>query len=79
MILYTFRALYAHRQEAELYWCSIWYRPLIQWPSGAQTERELSQPVHRMAIDSEDDTRCCTNTIQLPDDEHTMLETCRGL
>ena len=51
MILYTFRALYAHRQEAELYWCSIWYRPLIQWPSGAQTERELSQPVHRTAID----------------------------
>jgi len=21
-----FRALYAHHQEAELYWCSIWYR-----------------------------------------------------
>jgi len=26
MILYMFRALYAHHQEAELYWCSIWYR-----------------------------------------------------
>jgi len=21
-----FRALYANHQEAELYWCSIWYR-----------------------------------------------------
>ena len=25
-----------------------------------------------------DDTRCSTNTIQLPDDEHIMLEKCRG-
>jgi len=21
-----FRALYAHHQEVELYWCSVWYR-----------------------------------------------------
>jgi hypothetical protein len=26
-----------------------------------------------------DDTRCCINTIQPPDDEHIMLQTCRGL
>jgi len=26
IILYMFRGLYAHHQEAELYWCSIWYR-----------------------------------------------------
>ena len=26
-----------------------------------------------------DDTRCCINTIQPPDDEHVMLEICRGL
>ena len=26
IILYVFRALYAHHQEVELYWCSIWYR-----------------------------------------------------
>ena len=26
-----------------------------------------------------DDTVCCINTIQTPDDEHIMLETCRGL
>jgi len=37
-----FRTLYAHHQEVEVYWCSIWYRPLSQWPSGAQVERELT-------------------------------------
>jgi len=26
IILYVFRALYAHHQEVELYWCGIWYR-----------------------------------------------------
>ena len=36
---------------------------LRQWPSGAES----------------DDTRCCINTIQPPDDEHIMFETCRGL
>ena len=49
-----FRALYAHHQEVELYRCSIWYRPVIQWPSGAQVGRALrvlSQPVHRTVID----------------------------
>jgi len=40
-ILYMFRALYAHHQEDELYLCSIWYRPLSQWSSGAQVGREL--------------------------------------
>jgi len=31
----------------------------------------------RVVTDWEDDTRCCINTIQPPDDEHIMLETCR--
>ena len=80
-ILYMFRALHAHHQEVELYWCSIWYRPLFQWPSGKQVERELqfSQPVHRTVTEWEDDTRCYINTIQRPDDEHVILETCTGL
>jgi len=30
-----FQAFHAHHQEIELYWCSIWYRPLSQWASGA--------------------------------------------
>jgi len=39
----------------------------------------LPQPVHRTATDGEDDIRCCSNTTQPPDDEHVMLEACRGL
>jgi len=41
---------------------------LSKWPSVAPDGHLLS-----------DDTKCCINTIQLPDDEHIMLETCRGL
>ena len=70
-ILYMFRALYAHHQEAELYWCSICYHPLRQWPSGT--------PVHRMVTDWENDTRCRINRIQPPDDKHVVLETFGGL
>ena len=57
-ILYMFRTLHAHHQEVELYWCSIRYHPLSQWPFGAQVERGLrgavlSQPAHRTASDWE--------------------------
>ena len=55
---------------------------LSKWPSGAQVEKELqfslSLCTGRPLTDS-DDTRCCINTIQPPDDEHIMLKTCRGL
>ena len=37
-----------------------------------------ARPVHRTATDREDDTRCCINAVQPPDDEHIVLETCRG-
>ena len=47
--------------------------------SSTQSERVLSQPVHRTATDWEDDTRCCISRIQPPDDEHVVLETRRGL
>ena len=39
----------------------------------------LSQPVHWTATDWEDVIRCCINTVKHPEDEHVMLETCRGL
>jgi hypothetical protein len=54
--------------------------PLGQWPSGAQVEREYSLNLctGRPLTESED-TRCCNSTIQIPGDEHIMLETCRGL
>ena len=45
---------------------------LSKWPSGAQvcTGRPLTES---------DDTTCCINTMQPPDNEHIMLEACRGL
>ena len=53
---------------------------LSKWPSGAQVETELSLNLSTgRPLTENDDTRCCINTIQRPDDEHIMLETCRGL
>ena len=44
--LYMFRALCAHHQEIKIVLYSIWYHHTCRWPSGAQVERVLSQPVH---------------------------------
>ena len=41
-----FRALCAHHQEVKIVLYSIWYHHTYRWPSGAQVERFLSQPVH---------------------------------
>ena len=60
-----FRALYAHHQEVDIY---IYICIYI-----------YSNNPSPLACFQSDDTRCCINTIQLPDDEHIMLETCRGL
>ena len=46
--------------------------------SGAQVERELNPCTGRPLAEG-DDTRCYSNTFQHPEDEHIMLETCRGL
>jgi len=53
-----FRALYAHHQEAELYWCSIRFFAF-----------SLNLCTRQLLTES-DDTRCCINTVQAPDDEH---------
>ena len=52
---------------------------LCRWPSGAQVERILSQHVHWTATYRCDDTRCCIIQFSPPDDEHIVLETCRGI
>ena len=55
---------------------------LSQWPSGAQLERELQfslKSCNGQPLTESDDTRCCINTILPPNDEHIMLETCKGL
>jgi len=56
---YMFRALCAHHQEVKIVLYSIWYHHTSRWPSGAQVEGELSQPVHGAATYRFDDTRCC--------------------
>ena len=54
-----------------------------KWLSGAQVERELVglylNLCTRRPLTESDDTRCCINTIQYPDDEHIILVTCTGL
>ena len=53
---------------------------LSKWLSGAQVEIELSLNLCTgQPLTESDDTRRCINEIQPPDDEHIMLETCRGL
>ena len=57
--LYMFRALCADHQEVRIVLYSIWYHHTYRWPSSAQVERGLSQPVNRTATYRCDDTRCC--------------------
>jgi len=74
-----FRTLCAHHQEVKIVLYSIWYHHTFRWPSDAQVERALSQPVHRTATYGCDDTRCCIIQFLPPDDEHKVLETCTGI
>ena len=52
---------------------------LSKWPSGMQVEQEMLDLHTGWPLTESDDTRCCINTFQPPDDEHIMLETRRGL
>ena len=49
----------AHRQKAKIVLYSLWYHHTCRWPSGAQFERGLSQPVHCTATYRCDNTRGC--------------------
>jgi len=79
IFLYMFRALLCSSSGGQIVLYSIWYRHTCRWPSGAQVERGLSQSVHQTATYRCDDTRCCIIQFWPPDDEHTVLETCRGM
>ena len=46
---------------------------LSKWPFGVHVHLCTERPLTEI-----DDTRSCINIIQPPDDEHIMLETCRG-
>ena len=45
-----------HHQDVKIVSHSLWYHHTYRWPSGAQVERVLSQPVHQTA----------SGTLQLP-------------
>ena len=49
----------AHRQEVKIVLYSIWYHHTYRWPSRAQVETGLSQPVQGTATYRCDDTRGC--------------------
>ena len=75
-----FRALCAHYQEVKIVLYSIWYLHTCSWPSGAQVERSLlSTCAPDDYLKMCDDTRCCIIQFRPPDNEHTVLETCRGI
>jgi len=65
----------AHHQEVKIALHSFWYHHTYRWPSRAQVERGLvepvfSQPVHETATCRCDDTRSCVMKFWPPDDEH---------
>jgi len=47
MSLHVSRAIAQH-QEVKIALHSLWYHHIYRWPSRAQVERGLSQPVHEM-------------------------------
>ena len=69
----------AHHQEVKLYYTASGIVTLWRLPSGAPVERGLSQPAHRTATYSMCLYQMLYNTIWPPDDEHIVLETCRGI
>jgi len=60
----------AHCQEAKIVLYSLRYHHTYRWPSVAQVQRGLSQPVHRTATYRCDDTGDCIVKFWPPDDEH---------
>ena len=58
------------RQEGKIVLYSLWYHHTYRWPSSAQVETVLSQPVHRTATYRCDDTRDCIIQFCPPDNEH---------
>jgi len=59
-----------HYQEVKIALPSLWYHHTYRWPSRAQGERVLSQPVHETATYRCDDIRGCVMQFRSPDDEY---------
>jgi len=73
--LYIFRAYVLIIRRSKLYYTASVIITFCRWPSRAQIERVLTQPLHRTATCVHDDTRCCIIQFWPPDDEHIVLET----
>ena len=67
--VYIYIYIYTHRVYIYVY-IYIYTRVYTQVERG---------PVHRTATYRCDDTRCCIIQFCPPDDEHIVLETCRGM
>ena len=74
--LYVFRALCAHHQKVKIVLYNICYHHTSRWPSRPQV---LSQPASGTVTYRCDDIRCYIIQFLPPDDEHILLETCRGV
>jgi len=57
-------------RRSKLYYTASGIVTLCRWPSRAQVERGLSQPVHETATYRCDDTRGCGMQFLPPDDDH---------
>ena len=66
-------------RRSKLYYIVSGIFTLCRWPTGAQVERGLSQPVHRTTTYRCDDTRCCIIQFWPTDEKRIVLETCRGI
>ena len=60
----------AHHQEVKIALHSLRYHHTYRWPSSAQVDRVLSQPVHETVTYRCDDTRGCVMQFWPPHDEH---------
>jgi len=69
----------AHHQEVKISLHSLWYHHTYRWPSRAQVERVLSQPVHETATHTVWWYQRLCNAILTSWWWTHVLETCRGM
>jgi hypothetical protein len=65
-------------RRSKLYYTATGIITLCRWPSGAHFERGLNLCTGPPPAEC-DDTSCCIIQFSPSDDEHIVLETCRGI
>jgi len=87
VFLYMFRALCAHHQEVKIALYSLWYRhtETSEWSKVTKIQFYINMSTlhfgnfRPLTCFSVTITRCCIMQFRPPDDEHIVLETCRGI